>query len=187
MKREFWEGVEIGGTKLSKEVIDMIMAENGKDIEETKKKYADYDTVKQQLEEANSQIQSFKDMDIDGIKRAAADWEQKAKEAKEEADKKIAALQFDSLIETQIRQAKGRGVKSIRANLDLEALRESKNQEADVKAALEKLKESDAYLFDTEDGKTSPKIVRPTGAGGGEKDETERARAIMGLPTKVKE
>lgn len=33
--------------------------------------------VKQQLEDANKQIQSYKDMDVDGIKKSVADWEQK--------------------------------------------------------------------------------------------------------------
>ena len=35
--------------------------------------------VKQQLEQANAEIQSYKDMDIDGIKKAATDWEEKYK------------------------------------------------------------------------------------------------------------
>lgn len=33
--------------------------------------------VRKQLEEANASIQSYKDMDIEGIKKAAADWEKK--------------------------------------------------------------------------------------------------------------
>lgn len=33
--------------------------------------------VKKQLTEANTQIQSYKDMDIDGIKKSASDWEKK--------------------------------------------------------------------------------------------------------------
>lgn len=38
-----------------------------------------------QLTEANKTIKSYTDMDIDGIKKSAADWEQKAKQA--EADR----------------------------------------------------------------------------------------------------
>ncbi len=33
--------------------------------------------IKKQLEEANASIQSYKDMDIEGIKKSAADWEKK--------------------------------------------------------------------------------------------------------------
>ena len=47
---------------------------------------ADYNALKVQLDEANQAIQSFKDMDIDGIKKSADEWKQKA-EALEQAQK----------------------------------------------------------------------------------------------------
>lgn len=40
-------------------------------------KIAELDGVRQQLEDANKEIKSYKDMDIDGIKQSAADWEAK--------------------------------------------------------------------------------------------------------------
>ena len=40
-------------------------------------KITELDGVKQQLSDANTTIQSYKDMDIDGIKQSAADWEKK--------------------------------------------------------------------------------------------------------------
>jgi len=49
MKREFLQNLKIGDQPLSKEVIDAVMEENGRDIEAAKKPFADYDTVKQQL------------------------------------------------------------------------------------------------------------------------------------------
>lgn len=42
----------------------------------------------------------------------------------------------------------GQNVKAVRALLDMDALRESKDQTADIKAALDALAESDGYLFD---------------------------------------
>lgn len=42
-------------------------------------------SLEQQLAEANKTIKSYTDMDIEGIKKSAADWEQKAKQA--EADR----------------------------------------------------------------------------------------------------
>ena len=70
MKREFLKELE-----LTDEVIDKIMAENGKDIEKHKTQAetvrAELDTVKGQLSEANKQIEGFKDLDVDGIKKAA--------------------------------------------------------------------------------------------------------------------
>ena len=56
MKREFLQNLKVGDQPLSKEVIDAIMAENGRDIEAAKKPFADYDTIKGQLEEAQKTI-----------------------------------------------------------------------------------------------------------------------------------
>lgn len=41
------------------------------------RKETDYNTLKTQLESANTEIQSYKDMDIEGIKQSATDWEEK--------------------------------------------------------------------------------------------------------------
>lgn len=40
-------------------------------------KIAELEGVRQQLDDANKEIKSYKDMDIDGIKQSAADWEAK--------------------------------------------------------------------------------------------------------------
>ena len=50
MKREFLQGLQVGDMPLTKEVIDAIMAENGKDIEAVKAHYADYDGLKEQFD-----------------------------------------------------------------------------------------------------------------------------------------
>ncbi len=47
--------------------------------------------VKGQLQEANDTIQSYKDMDIEGIKQSAADWEQKYNQDTEALKTKLAA------------------------------------------------------------------------------------------------
>ena len=60
MKTEFLQNLKIGDASMPKEVIDAIMAENGRDIEAAKKPFTDYDTVKQQLTDANKAIEGFK-------------------------------------------------------------------------------------------------------------------------------
>ncbi len=71
---------EILGDGYSEDVDKQVSAEIGKRFVSKN----DFDTkntelkgVKAQLDDANSTIQSYKDMDIDGIKQAAADWETK--------------------------------------------------------------------------------------------------------------
>lgn len=144
MKTEFLK--ELG---LEQEVIDKIMGENGKDVEAAKAKFSDYDTVKNQLVEANKTIEGFKAMDIDGIKKAADDWKLKAEQAEKDAATKIAEMEFDGLLSGAVTAAKGKSAKAIRALLDVEGLKSSKNQETDIKAALEALKQESDYLFES--------------------------------------
>ena len=160
MKREFLQNFKVGDQPLPKEVIDEIMRENGEDIETVKRKYADYDTLKAQLEAANQAIGEFKNMDIEGVKRAAEEWKERAEQAEREAAQKIADLQFSGMLENAIRDAKGKNAKAISALLDTETLKASKNQEADIKTALEALKKEDGYLFEAE---TPPLYAAGTG------------------------
>lgn len=146
MKREFLQNFKVGDQPLSKEVIDAIMEENGRDIEAAKKPYADYDTMKTQLEEAQKTIKSLQDQDIEGVRKSAKEWEDKYNQAI--AQQEEAA--FNGKIKDAITGMKGKSEKAIRALLDTEALKSSKNQDADIKTALEALKKDSAYLFDDE-------------------------------------
>ena len=49
MKREFLQEFKVGDTSLPKEVIDAIMAENGRDIQKVKANFADYEEIKTEL------------------------------------------------------------------------------------------------------------------------------------------
>ena len=77
MKREFLQNFKVGDQPLPKEVIDAIMAENGRDIEAAKRPFADYDTLKSQLEEAQKTIKGFESQDIEGVLWSAREWEDK--------------------------------------------------------------------------------------------------------------
>ena len=83
MKTDFLKGLN-----LSQEVIDKIMAENGKDIAAEQKKSEKItqerdsyklksESLETQVNDANEEIQKFRDMDIDGIKQAADDLKEK--------------------------------------------------------------------------------------------------------------
>ena len=69
----------------------------------------------------------------------------------------------DDLLDAAITGAKGKSTKAIRALLDIDTLRSSKNQETDIKAALEALRKDSGYLFD--DGKMPPPYAGKTGTG----------------------
>ena len=56
MKTEFLQNFKVGDQALPKEIIDAILAENGRDIEAAKKPFADYESVKEQLKTAKISI-----------------------------------------------------------------------------------------------------------------------------------
>ena len=184
MKREFLQNFKVGDQPLPKEVVDAIMAENGRDIEAAKKPFADYDTLKTQLETAQKTIQGFKDQDIEGVRRSAQEWEDKYNQAVKDHEAKLADMAFDQALEGAITTAKGKNTKAIKALLDVDTLKASKNQEADIKAALEGLQKDSGYLFGSEE--TPPAYAAGTGTGAylGNYSSDSTLRAAMGLPVK---
>lgn len=58
-------------------------------------KIIELDGVKQQLTDANAEIQSYKDMDIDGIKQKAEEWEQKYNSETQKLNDKLTKQERD--------------------------------------------------------------------------------------------
>ena len=184
MKREFLQNFKMGDQPLTKEIIDAIMAENGRDIEEAKKPFADYETIKTQLGEAQKTIKGFQDQDIDGIKQSAKDWEEKYNKAIEDHKKQMDDLAFDGVMKDAITTAKGRNAAAIIGVLGAEkmaALRGSKNQAEDIKAALEGLKKDNGYLFESEQTPPPYSFGSGTGPAGGGLTGLAAFRSAAGL------
>ena len=158
MKREDLE--KLG---LSKEQIDAVMAENGKDVEAQKAKIttaqADVEALKKQVEGANKQIEDFKKLDVEGVKKAADEYKAKFETSQAESAKQLTQLKFDHALEGALTGAKAKNPKAVKALLDSNNL---KLNEADgsilgLKEQLEKIQKENDYLF--ESGVPTPKIV----------------------------
>ena len=78
INKEFLEGLGITDEAVGKSITDTYNA----DIQTEKDSTA---AVQKQLDEANTTIKSYTDMDIDSVKKSAADWENKYKQS--EADR----------------------------------------------------------------------------------------------------
>lgn len=141
MKRKYLE--DMG---LTKEQVDSIMAENGNDIE----------AVKTQLQEANTTIDGLKD--YDQVKAQVEEYKTKFEQSKAEYESKISDMQFGASLEAAITAAGGRNAKAVKALLDVDTLKTSKDQTADIKAAIEACQKDNGYLF----GATEP-INNPVG------------------------
>lgn len=161
------EAIEKAG--LEEDVVDKILALHGKGIETLKAK-AETDKVaaealEAQLAEANKAIDGFKKLDPEGIKKAAADWEAKAKEnealartAKEDADKRVATLNFDHTLEGALVEAKVKNAKAVKALLKLDDLKLAADGSiVGLTEQLGKVKADNDYLFS--DTEAPPKVV----------------------------
>lgn len=93
--KNFLEGLGI----TDEETVNKIITEYGNDIK-TEKDSAE--TLKTQLSEANSQIESFKSMDVDKIQKSAEDWETKYKQS--EADR--AAFEHKTKVGSLVKELK---------------------------------------------------------------------------------
>lgn len=179
MKTDFLKGLG-----LEQDVIDKIMAENGKDIAaekaKTTKAEGERDNCKSQLETATESLEKFKDVDPTAMQGEIDKLNQQLKDKDAEYAAKEADRIFSDTIKEAIKTAGGRNEKAVMAMLDMNALKESKNQSEDIKKALETVKESDAYLFGSDEPFKNP--VGATGGSGTGGDNFSAIRAAMGLP-----
>ena len=149
MKREDLEAIG-----MTKEQIDKVLDMH----------HEEYDPVKKDLDTANADLAAekektstqettiaglkkdlgeFKDADVSGMKQKIEDLE-KDIQTKDAAHKQeIADRDFNDLLKECITAAKGVNAKAITALLDVDTLKESKNQKEDIAAAIKALTEAD--------------------------------------------
>lgn len=174
MKKE--ELIALG---LTDEQATSVFALNGKDIEATKAKFADYEDIKAQLSEANKAIEDFKGMDIESVKKSAEEYKAKFEQAEADATKKLSELQFNHALEAALSGAKSKNTKAVRALLDMDGLKQNGDDIVGLKEQLEKIKTENSYLF--EDDTPAPTFAKSTG-GGAPVGEPDTLRKAMGLP-----
>lgn len=161
MKREFLEGLE-----LDKETIDTIMAEYGKSTQGLRE---ERDNLKTQIEDVNKEIQSYKDMDIDSIKKSAEDWKTKYEEMeanqKAEKEKSIRDERTNAFF-NDIKFASESAKAGVIAQFNAKDFKydEDSNKFLGAKEWLDELKEKDsgAFLSDVANPKFTTTPTAPT-------------------------
>lgn len=138
MKRKFLE--DLG---LEKEIIDNIMAENGKDVEKAK---ADYDDLKGQLDTAQTTIADLKKNNTDNEKLQATITEHEATIAK--LQKESEDKDFNYRLEDALKGSKVKNSKALKALLDLEKVKIEGDKLIGLDEQIKALQESDKYLFE---------------------------------------
>ena len=149
MERKFLE--DFG---LEKETIDKILnqhsSEIGKHKQATEKLEADRGNLQAQLTEVQEKLKGFDSVNVGDLQEQITKLQAEMAVKETEYQQQLAGQAFDALIAQELTAAKGKNPKAIAALLDTDALKESKNQQADIAAAVKALKESDGYLFEAD-------------------------------------
>lgn len=112
------------------------------------------------IEGLKKDLEEFKDADVSGMKQKIEDLEKDIKSKDADYQQQIADRDFNDILKESIIAAHGKNAKAITALLDVDTLKASKNQKADIAAAIKGLSEAEdsEMLF----GEAEPK---PTGKG----------------------
>lgn len=166
----------------TKEQIDALLNIHSNDIGKTRQKLeTERDSYKAQLDTAQEALKGFEGVDVAGLndRIAALTADLAAQESDYKA--KIAEMEFQSVLDAAITGSKARNAKAVAALLDVDALRSSRNQSEDIKAAIEKVKAENDFLFHSDEPIRNPSPVGethpPKGGIGG---ITKEAFAKMG-------
>lgn len=151
-------GIEIQEDK--KEALEKELAANYKTVAEYDKQAGKLSQVLDKLKTAEDGLKAFDGVDVDELKGQISQLQEQLRQKDTEYAERVANMEFDALLTSAVTAAKGKNAKAIRALLDVDALKASKNQEADIQAALEALQKDNEYLFES-DKAPLPNIVLP--------------------------
>ena len=155
---------------LTDEQVAAVMKENGIDIAAEQKKAskieAERDNYKSQLDTAQEALKGFDGVDVGELKGKIETLTADLVKKDGEYQSKIADMEFNSKLDGLITRSGAKNSKAVRALLDLDALKTSKNQDTDLQAALVAVQKENDYLFGSAESST-PGITTGTPAAGG--------------------
>lgn len=157
---------ELKAKGLTEEQVAFVMAENGKDVNAAKSKLeAERDNYKEQLTTAKNALKEFEGVDVKELNGKIAQLTADLTRKDDEYRQKLADMEFEGVLNDAIRSSSARDAVSVRANLDLAALKASKNQAEDIKNAIEKVKTDKSFLFGSDEPILNP-VAPQSGTGG---------------------
>lgn len=170
-------GIEVPEEK--KQGLETEFSESYREAQELMELNTELEGVKGQLSQANEQIAGFKELDIEGVKQKAAEWEQKYNQAAQDSAREIEQLKFDFALDKELTKAQARNPKAVKALLDRDALKYDKGKIIGLEEQLETLKknEDSAFLF----GSAAPTVQFTTQSQSFHQMNDNDARAVMGL------
>ncbi len=160
MKKEDLSALGITDEALLDKIVEISTAEISA---ATQKIEAERDGLQGQLNTVNDALKKFDGVDVAALQGEISTLKTTLGDQKTQYEQKLADMEFSGLLDNAVSSAKGRNAKAISALLDMDALKASKNQAEDIKAALNALKEENEYLFESDE--VPPPFAAGTGSG----------------------
>lgn len=152
-------GVEIPEDKKSD--FEMAFNENYKTIAEVEKIRTARDNYKSQLETAQTALKEFDGVDVKELNGKIKALEETLSTKETEYQNKLADMEFSSVLDSAISKSGAKNAKAVKALLDLDTLKSSKNQAEDITKALESVKSENDFMFTSDEPFKNP--VKDTG------------------------
>ena len=139
------------GVKLpedKKAAFDKAFGENYKTIADYQRQADKLKAAEDKAKTAEDGLKAFDGVDVGKLKEQITALTKSLKDKDEEHAKALDERDLADIIGASIRAAKGRDEKAIRAHLDMDVLRTSKDRQRDVAAAIEVVKKEHDFLFE---------------------------------------
>lgn len=139
---------------LTDEQIDKVMASHGSVVNATKQELetvtTERDNLKTQIGERDTQLEELKKIDAEGLQQKITELQGANETTKSEYEEKLHNQAFDFKLQQALTGAKVRNPKAVKALLDTEKIKLDGEKLLNLDDQLAGLKESDAYLFESE-------------------------------------
>lgn len=175
MQRKFLE--DLG---LDKDNIDKVLNQYNQDLEKAKQPLVvERDSLKDQLKTAQDALKEFDGVDVKDLQGKIDSLNTELANKNKEYKNKIADMEFTSVLDSALSKSGAKNSKAVKALLDLDNLKKSKNQAEDIEEAIKNVKSDNDYMFKSDEPIKNP--VKNTGNTNIKPDSMSAIRSAMGL------
>ena len=162
---------ELKNLGLEADVIDQILEMNGDDINREKAKARKFED---EVKDLKSQLGDT--ADVKKIEAERDDWKSKFENLEKQNKAEKEEKEFNDFLKSNFDEFKVKDEVSVKANLDFEKIKASKDRTKEIKEQLTNVQKEKAYLFNSEEkGKENSQTYTytPNGGKGGDVTEAE--------------
>ena len=124
--------------------------------------------LQEQLNNRDEQLEELKKVDAEGLQAKIDELQQQNEATKAEYEEKLQQQAFEHKLHDVLKDSGVRNVKAVKALLDIDEIKLDGDKLLGLDGQLEKLKETDDYLFQSDEPKDNgPTIVNPGNPQGG--------------------